>query len=110
MKNVYTSIVRKIDRKETGLVLYSLREKAKFTHEEICCYMGLESPRAIYKWENGQSMPDYEHLFALAVLYGVPVESIIRYAGESSDSPVAVFIKVPALRKRLFEQRFATAV
>ena len=86
---VYTSIVRDIDKKATGLVLYNLRTKSSFTTENICALMGLESPRAIYKWENGQSKPELKHLLALSRLYGVSLESIVRYTGEADDSPVA---------------------
>ena len=94
MKNTYVSFVRTIDKKATGLVLYNLRVNSGYTTEDICCFMGLESPRAIYKWESGQSLPVLDHLMALCqCVYHVPIESVIRYTGESSDSPVARFLQ-----------------
>ena len=87
----FESIVREINKEATGLELYRLRVKSKLTTEDICDLMGLESPRAIYKWESGQTMPSLKHLMALCGYYHVTLESIVRCKeGEADASPVAL--------------------
>ena len=102
----YDAIVNEIDKKETGLVLYRLRVDSGLTTEDVCNLMGLESPRAIYKWENGESMPALKHLMALSSFYHVPLEHIVRCEdGEADASPIAlikagVYFVIHQIRKR----------
>ena len=89
----YDSIVTEINKKETGVILNQLRVNAGLTTEDVCELLGLESPRAIYKWEAGQTLPVLKHLYALSKYYQVPLESIIRCEdGEADASPIALFM------------------
>ena len=97
MKVFLEPVVSPVDNKAMGSILHELRRKSGYTAEDVCYLLGLESPRAIYKWENGQSRPSYEHLWALSSrVYHVSLDSLFSEAGESCDSPVA-------LLKRIFE-------
>lgn len=87
----YDAIVNEINKKETGLKLRHLRVDSGLTVEDVCDLMGLESPRAIYKWECGKSLPALKHLVALSSFYHVPLERIVRCEdGEAEASPIAL--------------------
>jgi len=45
--------------------------------KELQDYFGFEDPQAIYKWQQGRSLPRADHLFALSVLLGVTMEQIL---------------------------------
>lgn len=40
-------------------------------------YLGLESPRSIYKWQRGDVMPTIDNLVGLSALFKVPMDDII---------------------------------
>lgn len=71
-------------RKEKAVVTKSLGEKLKnyrtscmMTQEFVAEQIGV-SRQAVSKWENGTSDPSTSNLFALAKLYGVSVEELLR--------------------------------
>ena len=71
-------------RKEKTIVTKSLGEKLKnyrtscmMTQEFVAEQIGV-SRQAVSKWENGTSDPSTSNLFALAKLYGVSVEELLR--------------------------------
>ena len=40
-------------------------------------YFGFEEPRAIYKWQKGESLPTVDNLYALGNLLEVPMDQIL---------------------------------
>ncbi len=40
-------------------------------------FMGFEAPQAIYKWQQGKSLPSTDNLFALSRSLGVTIEDIL---------------------------------
>ena len=60
-----------------GERIASLRKKAGLTQEELAEKLGI-SPQAVSKWENGTSDPSTSNLFALAKLYGISVEELLK--------------------------------
>ncbi len=64
------------------------RKKSGLTQEQLAEQVGV-SRQAIAKWENGDALPDIDNLVALADIYGVTIDSLVRnvasYAGESSE-------------------------
>lgn len=71
-------------RKEKAVVTKSLGEKLKnyrtscmMTQEFVAEQIGV-SRQAVSKWENGTSDPSTSNLFALAKLFGVSVEELLR--------------------------------
>lgn len=44
-----------IDKKATGHKLYRLIKKSGMTYEQIAEFLGLQSPRVIYAWAEGEN-------------------------------------------------------
>ena len=56
----------------------SLKRKQKnMTQEQLAEKLGV-SNKTISKWENGTSDPSTSNLFALAKLYGISVEELLK--------------------------------
>ncbi len=66
-----------IDMIATGANIRRLRLERSLTVRDLQGYFGFEEPRAIYKWQKGQSLPSLDNLFALSVLFQVPMEQIL---------------------------------
>ena len=71
-------------RKETAAVRRSLgealkehRTQNKMTQEFVAEHLGV-SRQAVSKWENGTSDPSTANLLALAKLYGISPEALLR--------------------------------
>ena len=60
-----------------GNNISALRKKKGITQEELANELGV-SAQAVSKWENGTSDPSTSNLFALAKLYGVSVEELLK--------------------------------
>lgn len=58
-----------------NLKLY--RKKSGFTQEQIAEKLGV-SRQAVAKWERGETLPDIENVIALADLYEVSVDGLVR--------------------------------
>ena len=63
-----------IDLAATGNNIRRLRIERGLTVRDIQSYFGFEEPRAVYKWQNGESLPTVDNLYALGNLLGVPME------------------------------------
>ncbi len=57
------------------------RQKYGYTQEQIAEKLGV-SRQAVAKWERGDSLPDIENVIALADLYEVSVDSLVRKIAE----------------------------
>lgn len=66
-----------IDPVATGANIARLRQERGFSVRDLQSYFGFEEPRAIYKWQSGQSLPTVDNLYALGVLLDVPMEEIL---------------------------------
>lgn len=64
-------------RKSLGEVIKEHRIRCKMTQEYVAESLGV-SRQAVSKWENGTSDPSTSNLFALAKLFGVTVEELLR--------------------------------
>ena len=64
-------------RKSLGETLRAHRTKCKMTQEFVAETI-VVSRQAVSKWENGTSDPSTSNLFALAKLYGVTVEDLLK--------------------------------
>ena len=76
-------------RKESAAVRLSLGEALKahrtqcsMTQEFVAEHLGV-SRQAVSKWETGQSDPSTSNLLALAKLYNVPAEELLKEVQES---------------------------
>ena len=56
------------------------RKKDGYTQEQIAEKIGV-SRQAVAKWERGEALPDIENVIALADVYAVTVDSLVRSVG-----------------------------
>lgn len=64
-------------KRTLGEILKEHRTRCHMTQEFVAESLGV-SRQAVSKWENGTSDPSTSNLFALAKLYGVSVEELLR--------------------------------
>lgn len=82
LKYLRSSEVRKEKtetRKTLGEALKAHRTRCKMTQEFVAETIGV-SRQAVSKWESGTSDPSTSNLLALAKLYGVSAEDLLREA------------------------------
>ena len=63
--------------KSLGEVLKEHRVRCKMTQEFVAEHLGV-SRQAVSKWENGTSDPSTSNLLALAKLYGISPEALLK--------------------------------
>lgn len=66
-----------IDPVATGKNIIRLRTERGMTVRDLQAYFGFEEPQAIYKWQQGKSLPSVDNLYALGALFEVPMEEIL---------------------------------
>ena len=66
-----------IDPVATGKNIVRLREAKGLSVRDVQAFFGFEEPRAVYKWQQGQTLPSVDNLYALGALLGVPMDSIL---------------------------------
>lgn len=64
-------------KKSLGETLKEHRTRCKMTQEFVAESLGV-SRQAVSKWENGTSDPSTSNLFALAKLFGISVEELLK--------------------------------
>ena len=66
-----------IDPTATGQNIVRLRKARGLTVKDLQIYFGFEEPRAIYKWQRGETLPSVDNLYALSRILQVPMDSIL---------------------------------
>lgn len=66
-----------IDPVATGKNIVRLRKERGLTVRDLQAWFGFEEPRAIYKWQRGQTLPSVDNLFALGALFQVTMDEIL---------------------------------
>ena len=66
-----------IDLAATGDNIRRLRIERGLSVKDLQSYFGFEEPRAIYKWQRGESLPTVDNLYALGSLLDVPMDQIL---------------------------------
>ena len=64
-------------RRSLGEALKAHRTECKMTQEFVAEHLGV-SRQAVSKWENGTSDPSTSNLLALARLYGISAEELLK--------------------------------
>ena len=64
-------------RRSLGEALKAYRTDCKMTQEFVAEHLGV-SRQAVSKWENGTSDPSTSNLLALAKLYGISAENLLK--------------------------------
>lgn len=92
-----------IDLQATGENIIRLRKASGLTVRELQQYFGFEEPQAIYKWQQGKSLPSVDNLLALSILFGVSMNEILvqtaiqlnnKNNGQPQDCPFDFYIGV----------------
>ena len=92
-----------IDLIATGKNIIKLRKARGLTVKDLQEFFNFSEPQAIYKWQQGKSLPTVDNLFALSVLLGVPMEAILvstnqNYKDEQALQPAHCFLIFGCLR------------
>jgi DNA-binding XRE family transcriptional regulator len=72
-------------RKSLGEVIKEHRTRCKMTQEFVSETLGV-SRQAVSKWESGTSDPSTSNLIAIAKLYGVSAEELLKAVGNNSKN------------------------
>lgn len=73
-------------KRSLGEVLKEHRTRCKMTQEFVAEALGV-TRQAVSKWESGRSDPSTFNLLALARLYGVPAEELLRQTARAEEEP-----------------------
>ena len=74
---MYTNSLPVIDLTATGQNIIRIRKALGLSVRDIQNFFGFEEPQAVYKWQQGKSLPTVDNLLALSTLFGVPMEQIL---------------------------------
>lgn len=74
-----------IDLAATGDNIRRLRMARGLTVRDLQSYFGFAEPRAIYKWQKGETLPTVDNLYALGALFEVSLEQILIPVAENPD-------------------------
>jgi transcriptional regulator with XRE-family HTH domain len=84
MTMVATWVVPVIDLRATGQNIKTLRKAAGISVRDLQAVLGFTNPQAIYKWQNGDSLPSVDNLVILASVLGVTVDEILVTDGDEA--------------------------
>ena len=74
---MYAQIFPVIDLVATGENIRRMRLERGLSVRDLQAYFGFEEPRAIYKWQKGETLPSVDNLYALGKLFEVPMDQIL---------------------------------
>ena len=62
---------------KTGENILALRRKRGLSVRTLQHLLGFATPQAIYKWQQGLTLPTIDNLVALSAILGVPIDEIL---------------------------------
>lgn len=62
---------------KTGKRIMELRKKSRLSVRELQEIFGFATPQAIYKWQQGVTLPAIDNLVVLATLFDVKIDDIL---------------------------------
>lgn len=68
-----------LNKRETGERIRQAITNSHFTYEDLAFSLGLNSPRVIYDWTNGNKLPSLENLINLCLIFNNKVEDFIVF-------------------------------
>ena len=74
-----------IDPAATGANIARLRRAKGLSVRDVQKWFGFGEPQAIYKWQQGKTLPSVDNLYALCALLEVPVEAILVERTEKEE-------------------------
>ena len=85
MRAVGVMKVPVIDLRATGQNIKNMRQSAGISVRDLQMILGFTNPQAIYKWQNGDTLPSIDNLVILAAVLGVTVDEILVIDEDSPD-------------------------
>ena len=73
-----------VDTVATGQNIDRLRNAAGLSVKDMQMIFGFATPQAIYKWQNGDSLPSIDNLVILAAVLGVTIDEILVTDGDET--------------------------
>lgn len=70
-----------IDPVATGENIKALRKAKGFTVKDLQNFFGFDEPQAIYRWQQGKTVPTVDNLYALSQVLEVSMNEIIVPVG-----------------------------
>ena len=61
----------------TGASIRAIRKQRGLSVKDLQDIFGFATPQAIYKWQQGVTLPTVDNLVVLASVFGVPMEKIL---------------------------------
>lgn len=61
----------------TGANIRAIRKQRGLSVKDLQDIFGFTTPQAIYKWQQGVTLPTVDNLVVLASVFGVPMEKIL---------------------------------
>ena len=71
-----------IDMTATGINITRLRVKAGLSVKDLQDIFGFANPQAIYKWQNGMSLPSIDNMVILAAIFDVSINDILVFQSQ----------------------------
>ena len=71
------SAIPVVNMARTGANIKHLRQQQGLTVQQLQDIFGFATPQAIYKWQQGTTLPTVDNLVMLSFVFHVPVESIL---------------------------------
>ena len=78
-----------IDMTATGINITRMRINAGLTVKDLQDIFGFSTPQAIYKWQRGTAMPTLDNMVVLAAVFGVTIDEILIFQGQSQLQIIA---------------------
>ena len=78
-----------INMTATGNNIMRLRINAGMTVKDLQNVFGFSTPQAIYKWQRGSAMPTLDNMVVLAAVFGVTIDEILIFQGQSQLQIIA---------------------
>ena len=66
----------------TGANIRAIRKQRGLSVKDLQDIFGFATPQAIYKWQQGVTLPTVDNLVVLASVFGIPMEKILVIEGE----------------------------
>jgi transcriptional regulator with XRE-family HTH domain len=76
--------------------LLAHRERARLLQSDVARQIGIRGTERISRWERGLATPSLLNLFKLAVLYGVPPQTLYREVFEGIENSTGNTAHSPA--------------
>ena len=66
-----------INIEKTGIKIQQYMDELGYNVKDIQIYLGLSCKQSIYKWLNGKTLPNLEHLCALSYLFHCTLDDLV---------------------------------